>query len=84
MRGEGSANGFRQQHFKKMGDLLNTFGVNFWAFFSQVIIILVVYLILKKFAFGPVLALLEERRKRIADGEANLDKIREQMEQALE
>ena len=28
------------------------------------------------------MAMLEERRKRIADGEANLEKIREQMEQA--
>ena len=52
------------------------------AFLSQVAIILVVYVILKKFAFGPVMAMLEERRKRIADGEANLEKIREQMEQA--
>jgi len=51
-------------------------------FFSQVIIILIVYAILRKFAFGPVLAMLEERRRRIADGEANLEKAREQMEQA--
>ena len=65
-----------------MGDLLKTFGVTWGAFISQVIIIAIVYLVLKKFAFGPVLALLEERRKRIADGEANLEKIREQMEQA--
>ena len=65
-----------------MGDLLNTFGVNFWAFFSQVVVILLVYVVLKKFAFGPVMAMLEERRKRIADGEANLEKIREQMDQA--
>ena len=52
------------------------------AFFSQVAIILIVYAVLKKFAFGPVMAMLEERRRRIADGEANLEKIREQMEQA--
>lgn len=67
---------------EKLVDLLNTFGVTWVAFFSQVAIILVVYGILKKFAFGPVMAMLEERRKRIADGEANLEKIREQMEQA--
>jgi F-type H+-transporting ATPase subunit b len=63
-------------------ELLDTFGFTVGKFFSQVIIILVVYLILKKFAFGPVLAMLEERRRRIADGEANLEKIREQMEKA--
>ena len=50
-------------------------------FISQIIIILIVYGILKKFAFGPVQAMLEERRKRIAEGEANLEKVREQMEQ---
>jgi F-type H+-transporting ATPase subunit b len=65
-----------------MGELLDTFGFTTGKFFSQVIIILIVYLILRKFAFGPVLAMLEERRKRIAEGEANLGKIREQMEKA--
>ena len=65
-----------------MGDLLKTFGVTWVAFISQVIIVLVVYLVLKKFAFGPVMAILEQRRQRIADGEANLEKIRTELEQA--
>lgn len=65
-----------------MGDLLKTFGVTWVAFISQIIIVLVVYLVLKKFAFGPVLAILEQRRQRIADGEANLEKIRTELEQA--
>ncbi len=65
-----------------MGELLDTFGFTLGKFISQVIIIFIVYLILSKFAFGPVMAMLEERRRRIADGEANLEKIREQMEQA--
>jgi len=67
---------------EKLVDLLNTFGVTWVAFISQVVIILVVYGILKKFAFGPVMQMLEERRKRITEGEANLEKIRAQMEQA--
>ncbi len=62
--------------------ILETFGFTLGKFFAQVIIILIVYAILKKFAFGPVLAMLEERRRRIADGEAKLEKIREQMEKA--
>jgi F-type H+-transporting ATPase subunit b len=62
--------------------ILETFGFTWGKFAAQVIIILIVYAILKKFAFGPVLAMLEERRRRIADGEANLEKIREQMEKA--
>ncbi len=65
-----------------MGELLKTFGFTWVAFISQVILFLLVYLILKKFAFGPVLAILEQRRKRIADGEANLEKIRIELEQA--
>jgi F-type H+-transporting ATPase subunit b len=63
-------------------DLLHTFGITWVAFISQVIIILVVYFILKKYAFGPVTDILEQRRKRIADGEANLEKIRTELEQA--
>lgn len=65
-----------------MGDLLKTFGFTFTAFISQILIVLVVYLVLKKYAFGPVLAILEQRRQRIADGEANLEKIRTDLEQA--
>lgn len=62
--------------------ILETFGFSWAKFIAQVIIILIVFSILYKFAYGPVLAMLEERRRRIADGEANLEKIREQMEQA--
>jgi F-type H+-transporting ATPase subunit b len=63
-------------------EVLQNFGVNWPAFIAQVVIVLVVYAILNKYAFGPVLAMLEERRKRIEDGETNLVKIREEMEQA--
>ena len=42
---------------------------------AQVLIFAAVYLVLKRFAFGPVLSMLEARRKRIADGEAKLEKI---------
>ena len=65
-----------------MGELLKTFGVTWVAFISQVIIVLVVYFVLKKYAFGPVTDILEQRRERIADGEANLEKIRTELEQA--
>ena len=65
-----------------MGSLLQTFGVTWGAFISQVIVVLIVYGVLKKFAFGPVLGVLEERRKRIAEGEANLEKIRADMDAA--
>jgi F-type H+-transporting ATPase subunit b len=47
-----------------------------------VIIVLIVYGILSKYAFGPVLAMLEARRRRIAEGEANLETIKAEMGRA--
>ncbi len=51
------------------------FGLAWSKFFAQVIIFWIVFMILKKYAFGPILAMLEQRRQRIADGEAKLEKI---------
>ena len=56
-------------------DTLNKFGVTWPKFLAQVLLFLIVYLILKKYAFGPVLAILEDRRSRIAEGEENFKKI---------
>jgi len=42
---------------------------------AQIIIFLIVFTILKKKAFGPILAMLEQRKQRIADGESKLEKI---------
>lgn len=51
------------------------FGLAWGKFFAQVIIFILVYTILKKYAFGPIIGMLEQRRQRIADGEAKLEKI---------
>ena len=51
------------------------FGLDWWKFIAQVIIFLAVYGILKAKAFGPILSMLEQRKQRIADGEAKLEKI---------
>ncbi len=59
-----------------MGEIFNTFGVTWGKFLAQVLIFVIVYLILKKFAFGPIMQVLEERKRRIAEGEANLEKIK--------
>ena len=59
-----------------MGEIFNTFGVTWGKFLAQVLIFVIVYLILKKFAFGPIFQVLEERKRRIAEGEANLEKIK--------
>ncbi|MCB1228315.1 MAG: F0F1 ATP synthase subunit B [Verrucomicrobiales bacterium] len=58
------------------------FGLAWPKFIAQVITFLVVYLVLKKYAFGPILAMLETRRQRIADGEAKLEKIAKDLAEA--
>ncbi len=67
-----------------MADILKTFGLDWPKFLAQVIIVLIVYFILSKYAFGPVLAMLEARRRRIAEGEANLETIKAEMNKAEE
>ena len=59
--------------------ILDQFGVEWPKFIAQVILFIIVYLILKKFAFGPIIAMLEERRKRIEEGMLNADKIKQQL-----
>jgi len=56
-----------------------TFGFNAWLFFSQIISFCIVAFLLQKFAYKPILTVLEERRKRIADGLANAEKIKLQL-----
>ena len=63
-------------------ETLEQFGWNPLAFFSQVISFSLVAFLLNKFAYKPVLAMLEERRTRIADGLANADKIKAQLADA--
>jgi F-type H+-transporting ATPase subunit b len=56
-----------------------TFGFSPWLFFSQVISFAIVAFLLQKFAYKPILTVLEERRKRIAEGLANAEKIKQQL-----
>ena len=65
-----------------MGDILNSFGVTWAKLIAQILIFLIVYLVLKKKAFGPILGMLEQRKARIAEGEQNLEKIRTDLEGA--
>ena len=57
----------------------DTFGWNPWLFFSQVISFTIVALLLRRFAYKPILAVLEERRRRIEEGLLNADKIKQQL-----
>lgn len=56
-------------------DVVTQFGLSWGKLFAQIAIFIIVYTILKRKAFGPIQGMLEQRRQRIADGEANLEKI---------
>lgn len=59
-----------------------SFGVNWSLFISQCISFLIVAALLYKFAYKPILTVLEERRQRIAEGLANAEKIKAELAQA--
>ena len=60
----------------------HTFGVNWPDFIAQVVSFCIVCTLLYFFAYKRVLAMLEERRQRIAEGLANADKIRAELARA--
>ncbi|MDP6679317.1 MAG: F0F1 ATP synthase subunit B [Verrucomicrobiota bacterium] len=59
--------------------MLETFGVNAPLFISQLVAFIIVALLLKKFAYKPVLDMLEQRKARIAEAEANAEKIKAEL-----
>ena len=56
-----------------------TFGVDWPHLIAQIVSFVVVALLLQRFAYKPVLAMLEERRSRIAEGLANAGKIKAEL-----
>ena len=60
--------------------IARTFGVDWTHLGAQVISFAIVCAILYKFAYRRVLAMLEERRKQIAQGLANADKIKAELD----
>jgi F-type H+-transporting ATPase subunit b len=64
--------------------IFNKFGVQVVPFVSQTVSFILVAILLKKFAFGPIQAMLEQRRARIAEGEANLARIQKQLAESAQ
>jgi len=60
-------------------NLQRQFGLHGQLLFSQAIGFLVFAFLLKKFAFGPVQAMLDQRKARIVQGEENLKRIEKQL-----
>lgn len=63
-------------------DTADTFGWSPWMFLSQVVSFSIVAFLLRRFAYKPILAVLEERRQRIAEGLLNAEKIKQQLAEA--
>ena len=63
-------------------DTADTFGWNWQLFLSQVISFSIVAILLRKFAYKPILAVLEDRRRKIEEGQLNAEKIKRQLDEA--
>jgi F-type H+-transporting ATPase subunit b len=63
-------------------EIFANFGITWPKFIAQFILFLVVYWVLNKYAFGPVLKMLQERRRRIEEGQHNAEKIKRQLAEA--
>ena len=63
-------------------DTADTFGWNWELFLSQVISFTIVAFLLRRFAYTPILAVLEDRRRKIEEGMLNAEKIRKELAEA--
>jgi len=63
-------------------DLLSNFGVTWPKFIAQCILFIFVYWVLNKYAFGPIVNVLAERRRRIAEAQENAEKVKKQLSEA--
>src|SRR5204862_7377668 len=63
-------------------DTAETFGWNWQLFLAQVVSFCIVALLLRRFAYKPILAVLEDRRRKIEEGQLNAEKIRKELAEA--
>jgi F-type H+-transporting ATPase subunit b len=63
-------------------DTADTFGWNWKLFLAQVISFCIVAFLLRRFAYKPILAVLEDRRRKIEEGQLNAEKIRKELAEA--
>ena len=63
-------------------DLLSNVGVTWPKFIAQCILFIFVYWVLNKYAFGPIVSVLAERRRRIAEAQENAENVKRQLADA--
>jgi F-type H+-transporting ATPase subunit b len=64
----------------QVSQIARTFGVDWTHLGAQIVSFGIVCAVLYKFAYGRVLAMLEERRRQIAQGLANAEKIKAELD----
>ena len=62
--------------------IANTFGVDWPHLLAQIISFSIVCILLRRFAYKPILKMLEERQQQIAQGLADTEKVRAELAQA--
>jgi F-type H+-transporting ATPase subunit b len=60
-------------------DIARTFGVDWPHLIAQIISFSIVCILLQRFAYKPVLKMLEQRRQQIAQGQANAEQIKAEL-----
>ena len=60
-------------------DVATTFGVDWQHFIAQCISFAIVAFLLQRYAYKPILAVLEERKKRIQESLDNAEKIKQEL-----
>src|ERR1700747_3741685 len=63
-------------------DTADTFGWNWQLFLSQVVSFCIVAFLLRRFAYKPIVAVLEDRRRTIEQSQLNAEKIKKQLAEA--
>jgi F-type H+-transporting ATPase subunit b len=67
-----------------MSELLTKLGIDWKLLIAQIVNFLVLLFVLWKFAYGPILAMLEKRQKKIEKGLADADEAHKNLEKSVE
>jgi F-type H+-transporting ATPase subunit b len=65
-------------------ETINEFGIKPVLLMAQIVNFLILLFLLKKFLFGPILKVLDDRKKKVAESLANAEKIQLELEKTLE
>ncbi len=64
----------------RVAHIARTFGVDWQHLGAQIVSFVIVCAVLYKFAYGPILEMLEQRRRQIAQGIANAERIQAELD----